>query len=51
MYGVESRLILRQLIVREFAPFVSFGYENNASSIEFFDDDRPRGSIGFTKQF
>jgi tetratricopeptide (TPR) repeat protein len=51
MYRVESRLILRQLIIRDFAPFVSVAYEVNNSSIDFFEYDRLRGSIGFTKRF
>jgi tetratricopeptide (TPR) repeat protein len=51
MYRVESRLILRQLIIRDFAPFVTLAYEANNSSIDFFGYDRLRGSIGFTKRF
>jgi len=51
MYRVESRLFLRQLIIRDFAPFVSVAYEKNDSSIEFFGYDRLQGSIGFTKRF
>lgn len=51
MYRVEGRLTLRQLIIRDFAPFVSFAYEKNDSSIEFFGYDRLRGSIGITKRF
>ena len=51
MYRIESRLILRQLIIRDFAPFVTLAYEVNDSSINFFGYDRLRGSIGFTKRF
>jgi|GEM_PF-682374 len=51
MYRVESRLILRQLIIRDFAPFVTLAYEVNDSSIDFFEYNRLRGSIGFTKRF
>jgi tetratricopeptide (TPR) repeat protein len=51
MYRVESRLILRQLIIRDFAPFITLAYEANNSSIDFFEYDRLRGAIGFTKRF
>ncbi len=51
MYRIESRLTLRQLIIRDFAPFVTLAYEVNDSSIDFFEYDRLRGSIGFTKRF
>jgi tetratricopeptide (TPR) repeat protein len=51
MYRFESRLILKQRIIRDFAPFVSLAYEKNNSSIDFFGYDRLRGSIGFTKRF
>ena len=51
MYRIESRLILRQLVIRDFAPFVTLAYEVNESSIDFFGYDRLRGSIGFTKRF